>query len=84
MTKPAYITECVNHTKTARVWNPLKLVDPDGNDWYEYIDNETKEKKITWTECHSQTQLDNVHENAKYLGLTVEVSHWYNLFFKRC
>ena len=53
-------------------WNPVKLVDPDGNDWYEYTDNETKEKKIAWTECHSQTQLDKEHENAKYLGLTVD------------
>ena len=53
-------------------WNPVKLVDPDGNDWYEYTDDKTKEKKIAWTECHSQKQLDKVHKNAKYLGLTAD------------
>ena len=53
-------------------WNPVKLIDPDGEDWYEYTDNTTGEKKIAWTECHTQKQLDKVHKNAKHLGLTVD------------
>ncbi len=53
-------------------WNPVKLVDPNGEDWYEYTDNTTGEKKIAWTECHTQKQLDKVHKNAKHLGLTVD------------
>ena len=35
-------------------WNPVKLVDPDGNDWFEIVSEETGEKEIKWTDYHSQ------------------------------
>ena len=35
-------------------WNPMKIVDPDGMemDWYEYINKETGNKEIGWTDYH--------------------------------
>ena len=53
-------------------WNPIKLVDPDGNDWYEYTDEKTKEKKIEWTNCHNQDELNKRYDNATYLGVTAD------------
>jgi len=53
-------------------WNPIKLVDPDGNDWYEYTDDKTKEKKIEWTDCHNQNEINKRHSNATYLGVTAD------------
>lgn len=58
-------------------WNPVKLLDPDGKDWYAYTDNETNKKKIAWTECHSLAQLAKEHENAEYLGLIVDDGNTY-------
>ena len=39
-------------------WNPVKLVDPDGNDWYEYTDKKTKKTEVKWTDCHSQDEMN--------------------------
>ena len=44
-------------------WNPVKLVDPDGNDWYE-----TSCGGIKWTDYHSQKEMDKNGLNGKYLG----------------
>ena len=52
-------------------WNPVKLVDPDGNDWYEYTDEKTKQTEIRWTECSSQKKMRDNHIDGRYLGITV-------------
>ena len=52
-------------------WNPMKLVDPDGNDWYEYTEVKTGKSEIRWTDYHSQEQMDENKINGKYLGVTV-------------
>ena len=57
--------------------NPVKLVDPDGNDWYEYTNNETQKTEIKWTNCRSQKQLSNKDINGKYLGVTAEDGNMY-------
>ncbi len=44
-------------------WNPVKLVDPDGRDWYE-----TSCGGIKWTDYHSQKEMDKNGLNGKYLG----------------
>ena len=51
-------------------WNPMKLVDPDGMemDWYEYINKETGNKEIGWTDYHSQEELDDNNIEGTYLG----------------
>ena len=48
-------------------WNPVKLVDPDGNDWYipEGQSTPVFDKNIT---------ADNCPEGAKYIGKT---AHWF-------
>ena len=46
--------------------NPVMLVDPDGEAWYE---NENGE--IKWTDHKSQEQMDENHINGRYLGETV-------------
>ncbi len=62
-------------------WNPVKLVDPDGNDWYEYTDKKTNKTEIKWTDCHSQKAMDESNVNGKYLGVTVEDGDtYYSLF----
>ena len=53
-------------------WNPVKLVDPDGNDWYEYKNKETNKTEIRWTNCHNQNELDKSNINGRYLGVTVD------------
>ena len=50
------------------VWNPVKLVDPDGNDWYEVLNEKTGEKEIKWTDYHSQEEMDNNKQSGTYLG----------------
>ncbi len=63
------------------MWNPLKLVDPDGNDWYEYTNEKTKKTEIKWTNHHSQNDLDKNNIKGKYLGVTVEDGKdYYSLF----
>ena len=49
-------------------WNPIKLIDPDGNDWYEYSDKKTGKTEIKWTDFHSQKEMDKNGLNGKYLG----------------
>ena len=49
----------------------MKLVDPDGNDWYEYTEVKTGKSEIRWTDYHSQEQMDENKINGKYLGVTV-------------
>jgi len=62
-------------------WNPVKLVDPDGRDWYEYTDKETGKKEIRWTDYHSQKQMDENDVDGRYLGVTVEDGDkYYSLF----
>ena len=62
-------------------WNPVKLVDPAGNDWYEYTDKKTKKTEVKWTDCHSQDEMNKKGLNGKYLGVTVEDGNtYYSLF----
>jgi RHS repeat-associated protein len=49
-------------------WNPIKIVDPDGNDWYEYTEVKTGKTEIRWTDYHSQEQMDKNGLDGKYLG----------------
>ena len=57
-------------------WNPVKLVDPDGNDWYE-----TSCGEIKWTDYHSQEQMKKNNLDGRYLGVTVEDGNaYYSLF----
>ena len=42
--------------------NPLKYVDPDGEDWYE------DGGEIKWTDCKSQQAMDKVKLSGIYLG----------------
>ena len=49
-------------------WNPVKLVDPDGNDWFEIVNEETGEKEIKWTDYHSQKEMDDNKQAGTYLG----------------
>ena len=61
-------------------WNPLRLVDPDGKDWYE-----TDKGDIKWTDCHSQTEMKSNGINGQYLGVTVKNGDkYYSLFGKEC
>ena len=64
-------------------WNPVKLVDPDGRDWYEIENNETKQKEIKWTDYHSQEEMQKNGIDGKYLGLTYmdrQNSTYYSLY----
>ena len=44
-------------------WNPLKMTDPDGRDWYETDGGEVK-----WTKYHSQKEMNDNNLEGKYLG----------------
>ena len=59
-------------------WNPIKLVDPDGKDWYETENNETKQKEIKWTDYKSQEEMDKNKQSGTYLGKAVVVFDGYN------
>ena len=57
-------------------WNPMKLVDPDGNDWYE-----TDKGDIKWTNFHSQKEMKANGMQGTYLGVTAESNgKYYSLF----
>ncbi len=62
-------------------WNPVRLIDPDGNDWYQYT-NKNGKTMVKWTNSHNQAELNdelknrNV-KNAQYLGVTVETQTTY-------
>ena len=43
--------------------NPVRLVDPDGRDWYEDVDG-----AIHWTEYKSQSEMDEAEVRGRYLG----------------
>ena len=62
-------------------WNPVKLVDPDGRDWYEYVHPETHKTMVRWTESHNQDELNNELKGSgidgKYLGVTAETATKY-------
>ena len=49
-------------------WNPVKLVDPNGEDWYEIVNDETKENEVKWTDYHSQEEMDENGIEGYYLG----------------
>ena len=53
--------------------NPIILVDPDGRDWYEVENSETKQKEIKWTEHKSQAEMDAAKVQGNYLGEAVVV-----------
>ena len=53
-------------------WNPVRLVDPDGNDWYEYTNKQTKKTEVKWTNCHNQDELSKSNPNGRYLGVTAD------------
>ena len=64
-------------------WNPVKLVDPDGEDWYEIENKETQQKEIKWTDYNSQEEMDKNGIDGKYLGLTYmdrQNSTYYSLY----
>ena len=64
-------------------WNPVRLVDPNGEDWYETENNETKQKEIKWTDYHSQEEMQKNGIDGKYLGLTYmdrQNSTYYSLY----
>ena len=48
--------------------NPVKFVDPDGRDWYEFHNKETGDKEIKWTDYKSQTEMDINGIEGNYLG----------------
>ena len=62
-------------------WNPVKLVDPDGRDWYEYVHPETHKTMVRWTESHNQDELNNELKGGgikgNYLGVTAETATKY-------
>ena len=63
--------------------NPVKLVDPDGEDWYEIENKETQQKEIKWTDYNSQEEMDKNGIDGKYLGLTYmdrQNSTYYSLY----
>ena len=65
--------------------NPVKFIDPDGRDWYEAVNSETKQKEIKWTDYHSQKEMDDNGVCGKYLGLTYmdkNSSTYYSLYSK--
>ena len=64
-------------------WNPVRLVDPDGEDWYEIENKETQQKEIKWTDYNSQEEMDKNGIDGKYLGLTYmdrQNSTYYSLY----
>ena len=48
--------------------NPIKLVDPNGEDWYEVENTETHEMEIKWTDHKSQADMDAAGVKGTYLG----------------
>ncbi len=48
--------------------NPVRIVDPDGRDWYEVENRETHEMEIKWTDYKSQADMDNAGLKGTYLG----------------
>ncbi len=63
------------------MWNPIKLVDPDGMDWYEYTNPKTHKTMVRWTDSHNQDELNNELKGSgidgKYLGVTAETDNKY-------
>ena len=53
--------------------NPIILHDPDGRDWYEVENPETKQMEIKWTEHKSQKEMDAAKVKGNYLGEAVVV-----------
>jgi hypothetical protein len=51
--------------------NPLRFVDPTGEDWYEAENTETKQKEIKWTEHKNQADMDKAGVKGSYLGEAV-------------
>ena len=51
--------------------NPIMLVDPDGNDWYE------ADGEIKWTDCKSQQSMNDAKISGTYLGEAVVVFNGY-------
>lgn len=63
------------------VWNPVRLVDPEGRDWYEYTHPKTHRKMVCWTDSHNQDELNDELNGSgikgNYLGVTVETATKY-------
>ena len=51
--------------------NPIRLVDPNGMDWYEFDNKESGQKEIKWTEHKSQAAMDKNKVAGTYLGEAV-------------
>ena len=52
-------------------WNPIRLVDPDGNDWYETTNGEVK-----WTDCKNQKEMNDNGVDRRYCqgAITADVT----------
>jgi RHS repeat-associated protein len=48
--------------------NPLRLIDPNGEDWYEVVNPTTQEKEVKWTDYKSQQEMDDNKVQGSYLG----------------
>ena len=58
-------------------WNPIKLIDPDGNDWYKAEDGTIQ----FTTDITSKEQWNNSGKKGEYLGKTKQIgSTYYSLF----
>jgi RHS repeat-associated protein len=56
--------------------NPVKYIDPDGNDWYE-----RENGQITWTDHTNKKDFENSGIKGTYLGKTYEADgKYYSLF----
>ena len=56
--------------------NPVKYVDPDGMDWYSYVEtNEdgAQNLKYAWTNATSQEELEDSGVSGTYLGQAVVI-----------
>ena len=53
--------------------NPIILHDPNGEDWYEVENTDTKQKEIKWTDHKSQAAMDEKKVKGTYLGEAVAV-----------
>jgi len=51
--------------------NPIILHDPNGEDWYEVENTDTKQKEIKWTDHKSQDAMNEAGVKGNYLGEAV-------------
>lgn len=61
--------------------NPITRIDPDGRDWYKYIDK-NGEWKCEWRDdVHNQEDVERINSEAKYFGLTYRADGMYYSLF---